>query len=129
MGAVVVLVGAAGVAYASIPDGSGIIHGCVAKKDGSLRVIDPAAGGACNASKETALDWNQPGPAGSPGPSGQPGPAGTGAQLLSGTIPPDPLGVPVPIYSSDGLTVNITCGTDQNSGVALYITRPELGPD
>jgi len=63
---VVVLIGAAGIAYASIPDGSGVIHGCVAKKDGSLRVIDTGAGGSCSAAKETALNWSS----GVGGPSG-----------------------------------------------------------
>ena len=31
-----------GVALASIPDGSGLIHGCYAKKGGNLAVIDTA---------------------------------------------------------------------------------------
>jgi hypothetical protein len=53
---VVVLGLAAGaIAYASIPDGSGVIHGCVTKT-GALRVIDTEAGQACS-SKDTALDW------------------------------------------------------------------------
>jgi hypothetical protein len=38
-----------GLAYATIRDSSGVIHGCYAKKDGSLRVVDTGAGGACDA--------------------------------------------------------------------------------
>jgi hypothetical protein len=49
-------VAAGGIAYASIPDASGVIHGCIKTKSGALRVIDTDAGQACG-SKETALDW------------------------------------------------------------------------
>jgi len=60
----------AGIAYASIPDSGGVIHGCYANKDGSLRVIDPGSGGACDSKKETPLAWNQAGPTGATGPAG-----------------------------------------------------------
>ena len=60
----------AGVVQASIPDSSGVIHGCYSKKDGSLRAIDTGSGGTCDAKKETALDWNQTGPQGPVGPAG-----------------------------------------------------------
>lgn len=61
VGALVVVVlalVAGGVAYASIPDSSGVIHGCYQKINGQLRVIDPGAGGACSSS-ESPLAWNQ----------------------------------------------------------------------
>lgn len=61
LGAVVVValgMAAGGVAYASIPDSSGVIHGCAQKINGQLRVIDPSAGGACSSS-ESPLAWNQ----------------------------------------------------------------------
>ncbi len=45
----------AGIAYASIPDSGGVIHGCYANKDGSLRVIDTGSGGACDSRQETPL--------------------------------------------------------------------------
>jgi hypothetical protein len=63
--AVAVAALAAGAAYAAIPDGSGIIHGCYEKKTGELRVTDPETGTPkpCT-TKELALDWNQQGPAG-----------------------------------------------------------------
>jgi hypothetical protein len=57
---------AASVAYATIPDSAGVIHGCYLNKVGVLRVIDTAAGQKCTA-LETAIQWNQTGP---PGPKG-----------------------------------------------------------
>jgi collagen triple helix repeat protein len=62
---------AGGVAYATIPDGTGLIHGCYAKSGGALRVID---GSVTNCKTgETSLNWNQ---AGQPGPPGVQGPKG-----------------------------------------------------
>ena len=71
------LLAVASVAYATIPDSSGTIHGCYAKSGGSLRVIDATVTG-CK-SGETSLDWNvqgQPGPQGPEGPAGPQGPTG-----------------------------------------------------
>jgi hypothetical protein len=68
--AVAALVVASGsVAWAAIPDGSGVIHGCYSTNNGLLRVVD---GTPC-LTKELAISWNQAGAAGAPGP---PGPAG-----------------------------------------------------
>jgi hypothetical protein len=72
-----------GVAYATIPDSSGAIHGCYLDKIGTLRVIDPSAGQHCT-SLETLIQWNQIGPQ---GPQGSIGPAGP-------TGPPGPQGAP-----------------------------------
>jgi hypothetical protein len=68
--AAVILAGGATAAYASIPDGNGVIHGCYLKSDGNLKVIDSATQ-TCK-SDEKALNWNQAGPAGpsTAGPSG-----------------------------------------------------------
>lgn len=46
------------IAYASIPDSNGVVHGCYQKNSGDLRVIDTNAGGGC-ASSENPLSWNQ----------------------------------------------------------------------
>lgn len=73
--AVVIGVAAGGVAYATIPSGSGVINGCYKTLSGSLRVIDTDAGGTCSAS-ETPLNWNQQGPTGPTGPQGPQGPRG-----------------------------------------------------
>ena len=63
------LVLVAGIAYASIPDANGVIHGCRKNSGGALRVIDTALGQTCM-SNETPLSWSQAGPAGPPGPAG-----------------------------------------------------------
>jgi hypothetical protein len=75
--AVVVTAVSAGAAYATIPGGDGVIHGCYAKSGGTLRVID-ASVTKCK-SGETALTWSQagvPGPQGEQGEAGPPGPQG-----------------------------------------------------
>lgn len=73
MAAVLAVLVVAGVAYASIPDSSGVIHGCYQTNKGSLRVIDSSASCAVG---ETALNWSQTGPPGAQGVQGPPGPAG-----------------------------------------------------
>jgi hypothetical protein len=59
---IVVGLAAGSIAYATIPDSSGVIHGCYTNT-GALRVIDTDAGATCRAN-ETALEWNQTGPPG-----------------------------------------------------------------
>lgn len=71
-------VGAAGIAYAAIPDPSGQIHGCVSQLTGTLRVIDPSTGAKCGV-LENPLTFSHQGPQ---GPVGAQGP--TGAQGLQG---------------------------------------------
>jgi hypothetical protein len=68
------MVALGGVAYSSIPDASGVIHGCYTTQGSrTLRVIDSAE--SCLGS-ETALNWSQQGPAGPTGPAGAQGPQG-----------------------------------------------------
>jgi hypothetical protein len=101
--AVVATLVAAGIAYATIPDSAGVIHGCYSKTSsttlppGSLRVVDTGLGQSCG-QNEVALSWNQQGvkgatgaqgPQGPVGPQGPAGPAGkgvTGPTGPSGTI-------------------------------------------
>jgi hypothetical protein len=45
-----------GLAWATIPDSNGVVHGCYKNVGGALRVIDPGGGGSCHAG-ETAFDW------------------------------------------------------------------------
>ena len=47
----------AGVSYASIPDASGVIHGCYSKS-GALKIIDTAKKPSC-AKGTTSLNWSQ----------------------------------------------------------------------
>jgi hypothetical protein len=55
------VVAAGGVAFATIPDSSGTIHGCYKNINGNLRVVESAS--SCR-NDETALAWNQQGPPG-----------------------------------------------------------------
>jgi hypothetical protein len=83
-----VLAVAGSIAYANIPDGNSMIHGCYKSSGtskGSLRVIDSDAGNTC-ATSEKILNWNQTGPqgpqgiqgpTGATGPQGPQGPSGT----------------------------------------------------
>src|SRR4051794_6970446 len=53
-----VVVGIGAIAVASVPDGTGRIHGCYATRGGALRVIDTAKGQHCKTG-ERAVTWNQ----------------------------------------------------------------------
>jgi hypothetical protein len=72
VGAVVV---GGGIAWAAVPDDSGVITGCYDSRyrTGNLRIID--ADGRCLRS-ETRITWNQEGPAGAQGPAGPQGEVG-----------------------------------------------------
>ena len=85
---IALLVAGGGAAVAAIPDSDDAeIHGCYTTRTGALRVIDAEAGETCNASKETALVWNQEGPQGDPGTPGTPGtPGSAGASALTGLV-------------------------------------------
>jgi hypothetical protein len=92
-----VMLVSAGIAVASIPDSSGVIHGCYLTSGnpnirGALRVIDTEAGQTCSSS-ETAIEWNQEGPQ---GPTGAQGPTGyfstANLQVRSYSVPTDPSG-------------------------------------
>jgi hypothetical protein len=77
---------AGGVAWATIPAGDGLFHGCYQKEEGNLRVVDDA-GESCRSS-EVAISWSQTGPQGPAGPTGPQGPQGEkgddGADGVSG---------------------------------------------
>lgn len=81
LGALVVLA-AAGAAYAAIPDSSGVYTACELKTAGTIRLIDPSLGassllGHCTA-LEAQITWNQR------GQNGQNGISPTVAQLSTG---------------------------------------------
>ncbi|HET7450872.1 MAG TPA: hypothetical protein VFJ78_09755 [Gaiellaceae bacterium] len=76
--AAVALIVSSGVALATIPGSGGVINGCYAKKDGSLRVVDTSTG-TCKTG-ETSLVWNQTGPQGPKGDPGLQGPKGDPGQ-------------------------------------------------
>jgi hypothetical protein len=91
-----------GVAYATIPDSGGVIHGCYARSGGALRVID--AGVTNCKTGETSLDWNLQGQQGPVGPKGDTGAQGTaGPQGPQGpTGPQGPAGPQGPSGLSHG---------------------------
>ncbi len=72
-----VMAAVGGVAYATIPDTSGVIHTCYSQATGTWRPIDTETNPPqkCK-SGETQLDFNQKGPKGDPGLTGPPGAVG-----------------------------------------------------
>lgn len=81
--AMVVVVARSSTALASVPDASGVIHGCYDNKTGIARIIDTATQ-ACFA-KEAAITWSQTGPVGPQGPVGATGPQGPAGQSVIGS--------------------------------------------
>jgi hypothetical protein len=66
-----------GIAYATIPDGGGVVTACMLKNVGTVRLIDTALPSSnllshCTA-LETQVSWNQKGQAGAPGTNGADG--------------------------------------------------------
>lgn len=57
---------------AAIPDAAGVFHACVAKSNGTVRIVESA----CKSSEE-AVTWNTAGPAGPAGADGAPGSDGS----------------------------------------------------
>jgi hypothetical protein len=113
--------GGAALAVASIPDGSGVIHGCVLMSGTvpasgpNLRIIDSGAGEQCVTNAPTAgepterpLDWNATGPPGapgSPGTPGAPGPAGKNITVPGGNTFTISGGQVITVGSGNGVTV------------------------
>jgi hypothetical protein len=137
------LFGIATAVQASIPDASGVIHGCYnnslahGNPTGALRVIDTAkANGNC-ASWEAPLNWNQKGSTGAAGPTGAPGPTGgrgptgaagaTGAKGATGaTGPTGPVGpatVPT-FFQVDNLTPGLIKFTNAGVITAQCLSLP-----
>jgi hypothetical protein len=63
---------AGALAYATIPDTNGVVHGCYKVQQGALRVIDTEQGQTC-LSIERSLVWSQTGQQGEQGPPGTSG--------------------------------------------------------
>jgi hypothetical protein len=80
----------ASIAYASIPDGNGVIHGCYsasgagAKNGTPMNIIDSAKA-SCGKGQQ-AITWSQAGP---PGPKGDTGSTGTDGVSVTSTSEPD----------------------------------------
>jgi Gp5-like OB domain-containing protein len=85
------LLGVAGIAYATIPDGGAVYTACMLKNVGTIRLIDPSGPSGSLLSRctglETQITWNGKGQKGDPGPAGPAGANGvspTVAQLQAG---------------------------------------------
>ena len=80
-----VLLAAAGAAYATIPDGGGVYTACRLNGVGTIRLIDPSGPSSSLLSHctsiETQITWNQKG---QPGAAGPPGTSPTVTQLSAG---------------------------------------------
>lgn len=112
----------AGVAFAAIPDSTGVIHACYSDPFGVLRVVDTAVGAKCS-KWEKPLTFNQTGPA---GPAGAPGTDGAkGAAGTNGTNgAPGPAG-PAGAVGATGAAGALTRLSDLN-GIAC--DSPTKGP-
>ena len=107
----VALGAAGGVAYSSIPDAQGVIHGCYDDSTGALRVIDTGASGICRGG-ETALDWNQQGQIGLTGHTGPQGAAGPpGVALTYGRSVAGPVALPDPGQVKTVATLTVPRGS------------------
>lgn len=119
-----------GVAVASIPDSSGVIHGCRKNSDGSVRVIDSDLGQTC-ASGWTALNWSQTGPQGPAGATGPQGPAGvSGYEVLTsiGTVSDGDTGRDSALFKlcPAGKRAVGGGGGALNAGIGNSVSRPDV---
>jgi hypothetical protein len=148
LAATVLLALAAGIAYAAIPDSTGVIRGCYQATSGTLRVVgsNPTVGGGKCSSGEKPLNWSQRGPTGAKGATGADGTNGaTGATGVTGvtgtTGPSGPTGpngpgaisgsavVPtghefVLVFLSNGIRLNGGC-TGDPQGAEIVLSRSD----
>lgn len=113
------LVVTAGLALATIPDESGVLHGCYLKSGGAVRIIDSSVAG-CK-SNETAISWNVQGPAGAPGTPGAPGERGPSAAFYvdqRGNFASQSLD---PVTFKTLVKLSLPAGTFVVNGVATFV--------
>ena len=111
LSALALTVALGGVAYSAIPDPMGVIHGCYTNNPGrTLRIIDSTE--SCPGG-ETALNWNQQGPAGpagATGPAGAQGPEGPPGQPPAFTKSVANVGVPDNVGFVEVARLNVPAG-------------------
>jgi hypothetical protein len=116
------LVMSTGIASASVPDDSGLLHGCYAR-NGDFRLID-APKEQCK-SGEKAISWNQVGPQGPAGAQGPTGPQGAvGPAGAAG--PQGPEGPTGPSGPAGPAGVGLE-SLDQLAGLPCRLGQPEEG--
>jgi hypothetical protein len=118
-----------GIAYATIPDGGGVVTACMLKNVGTVRLIDTSLPSSnvlshCTAF-ESQVSWNQKGQAGTPGANGANGADGksvvmgdAGANCANG-------GVSLTVGSDTRYVCNGANGQDGQPGRA---EEPGVGP-
>jgi hypothetical protein len=110
------------VVQAAIPDPSGAIHACY-RSNGNLRLVDKSG---CT-SAETALTWNQTGPAGTPGPQGAPGPQGQpGAPGPASTAGYEIINTHETLPLNGSIEVTATCPTGKRVIAGGYVAPSVL---
>lgn len=119
----VLAAGGGGLAWASIPDGSGVFHACLAKS-GLVRVINAPAD-ACRKG-ETPISWNQRGPAGPQGPSGPTGAAGPAGAPGAGSIAAT-AGTPGPVFEPAARVIPAGGGNDAYPVLTVPFTLTTAG--
>jgi hypothetical protein len=109
-----------GVAYATIPDSGGVIHGCYHTNGTHDVVVVDSPSQSCP-NGYTALNWSQIGPEGPTGPQGPTGPTGAAGEqryynLSNSQFTLDP-------ESGSSVSTEIDCDTgDQAVNPAWYIS-------
>jgi hypothetical protein len=118
--AAAVAVAAGGIAYASIPDANGVIHGCYNPKGAKgtngtgLNIIDSASA-SCGKNMQP-ISWNQKGPTGGVGPTGAKGTTGP-------TGPSGPTGATGPSNAYTNYNTGILIG-DTDTVTVASVTLP-----
>jgi hypothetical protein len=113
---------AAGISYASIPDGSGVIHSCYANSGGALKIIDSAKVSTCPTGT-TGLNFNQKGRTGAQGLQGIQGLQGTqGLQGIQG-----PAGISEGISGTSGTSVPLNQAQTLTPVLSATGTAPVSG--
>jgi hypothetical protein len=128
---VVVAIAVGGIAYASIPDSNGVIHGCYRPTTGQLIVA--TSGKGCEEGW-TPLNWSQTGPTGLTGATGATGPTGaTGATGATGPsdgwdgLPGGTVPTGGGFVTLTGGATGITPGSYLTSGHVVWAPLPAVG--
>lgn len=118
-----VMAAVGGVAWATIPDSGGVIHGCVQRASGQLRVLDHSSG-SCRRD-EVALNWNQQGlqgvqgAQGPQGPQGDQGPSGAATRFITRFVSLPSGGSAARVFCLPGEKVTGGGGYSYNSSTGL----------
>ena len=140
-----VLVIMSGVALASGSSGAAVIHACVNKRTGAVRIVDGPSGGKCRTSERT-LSWNSQGiqgatgaqgsngsqgPQGIRGPEGATGPGATETSYVLELGQTEPLGTFGPFDFSaecEGAGTEIANDLNETNASLITVDETEMTP-